>query len=93
MSSEKLYPRRLAQGSLGLGEAYVDGWWDAQDLHGLLRRLFAARAAAPRSWTATPPSFNRALPAGLPGSGTIPISTCTGAQQVAEPQLVALPQQ
>jgi cyclopropane-fatty-acyl-phospholipid synthase len=23
-----LYARVLAQGSLGLGEAYMDGWWD-----------------------------------------------------------------
>lgn len=29
---ERLYNRVLAQGSLGLGEAYMDGWWDCEDL-------------------------------------------------------------
>lgn len=28
VNNEKLYPRVLAHGSLGLGEAYMDGWWD-----------------------------------------------------------------
>jgi len=36
------YPRVLAQGSLGLGEAYMDGWWDARSLDGLLFRLLEA---------------------------------------------------
>ena len=31
---ERLYARVFAHGSLGLGEAYMDGWWDADDLHG-----------------------------------------------------------
>jgi len=39
----RLYARLLAQGSLGLGESYMDGWWDADDLDGLLTRLLAAR--------------------------------------------------
>lgn len=39
----RLPARLLAQGSLGLGEAYVDGWWDSADLDGLLRRLLQAR--------------------------------------------------
>jgi cyclopropane-fatty-acyl-phospholipid synthase len=28
----RLYRRVIAQGSLGLGEAYVDGWWDVERL-------------------------------------------------------------
>ena len=32
---ERLYARVFARGSLGLGEAYMDGWWDADDLPGL----------------------------------------------------------
>lgn len=28
MHDERLYARLLAQGSLGLGESYMDGWWD-----------------------------------------------------------------
>lgn len=37
------YPRVLAHGSLGLGESYMDAWWDADDLDGLLCRLIDAR--------------------------------------------------
>lgn len=39
----RLYARALAQGSLGLGESYMDGWWDAASLDGLLHRLLEAR--------------------------------------------------
>ena len=39
----RLYARALAHGSLGLGEAYMDGWWDADDLGGFLFKLVAAR--------------------------------------------------
>jgi cyclopropane-fatty-acyl-phospholipid synthase len=38
----RLYSRVLAHGSLGLGEAYMDGWWDADDLDGFLFRLIDA---------------------------------------------------
>lgn len=30
--NEELYPRVMAEGSLGLGEAYMDGWWDSAQL-------------------------------------------------------------
>lgn len=40
---KRLPVRLLAQGSLGLGEAYMDGWWDSADLDGLLWRLLQAR--------------------------------------------------
>ena len=36
------YQRLLAQGSLGLGESYMDGAWDSEDLEGLLARLLEA---------------------------------------------------
>lgn len=39
---ERLYARLLAQGSLGLGESYMDGWWDAASLDGFLHRLMQA---------------------------------------------------
>jgi cyclopropane-fatty-acyl-phospholipid synthase len=39
---ERLYARVFAHGSLGLGEAYMDGWWDADDLPGLCTRLLTA---------------------------------------------------
>ena len=37
------HARVLAEGSLGLGESYMDGWWDAASLDGLLARLLQAR--------------------------------------------------
>jgi cyclopropane-fatty-acyl-phospholipid synthase len=36
------YRRVLAYGSLGLGESYMDGWWDVDDLDGMLFRLISA---------------------------------------------------
>jgi len=36
---ERLYARVFAHGSLGLGEAYMDGWWNADDLPGLFTRM------------------------------------------------------
>ena len=39
----RLPARLLAGGSLALGDAYMDGWWDARSLDGLLARLLAAR--------------------------------------------------
>jgi cyclopropane-fatty-acyl-phospholipid synthase len=39
----RLYARILAHGSLGLGEAYMDGWWDSVDLDGFLFRVIDTR--------------------------------------------------
>ncbi|MFC5577743.1 cyclopropane fatty acyl phospholipid synthase [Lysobacter niabensis] len=39
----RLPARLFAQGSLGLGESYMDRWWDARSLDGLLYRLLDAR--------------------------------------------------
>lgn len=30
--NEELYNRALKQGTIGIGEAYMDGWWDCQEL-------------------------------------------------------------
>ena len=38
------YRRVLSEGSLGLGEAYMDGWWDAEELDVFFYRLLRARA-------------------------------------------------
>lgn len=38
----RFFRRVLAQGSLGLGESYMDGWWDVDDLDGMLFRLLTA---------------------------------------------------
>lgn len=37
---ERFYRRALLQGSLGVGEAYMDGWWDAEDLDGMITRIY-----------------------------------------------------
>ncbi len=39
---EHLYARAISHGSVGLGEAYMDGWWDARDLDGFLYRVLHA---------------------------------------------------
>ena len=38
----RLYARVFAHGSLGMGEAYMDGWWDAADLSGMFSKVLAA---------------------------------------------------
>lgn len=40
--NEKVYQRVLRQGSLGLGEAYMDGWWEAQQLDEFFYRILKA---------------------------------------------------
>lgn len=41
--NDTLYDRVLAQGSLGLGEAYMDGWWDCAELDVFFTRVLHAR--------------------------------------------------
>mgnify|MGYP006270652463 CR=1 FL=1 len=38
----RFYPRVLRDGTLGLGEAYMDGWWDAERLDDTVARLLRA---------------------------------------------------
>jgi cyclopropane-fatty-acyl-phospholipid synthase len=42
---ERFYRRILLRGSLGLGESYMDGWWDCDDLGEFFRRILASRRA------------------------------------------------
>jgi cyclopropane-fatty-acyl-phospholipid synthase len=37
---ERVYARIAAKGSLGLGEAYMDGWWECERLDELFNRLY-----------------------------------------------------
>src|SRR3546814_17874550 len=57
----RFYARLIAQGSFGLGESYMDGWWDAQDLDGLLYRLLNARLERRRPGLAAVWAWLRAL--------------------------------
>lgn len=40
--NEGFYARVFAHGTLGLGESYMDGWWDAADLAGFFTRVLRA---------------------------------------------------
>ncbi|HEV2386830.1 MAG TPA: cyclopropane fatty acyl phospholipid synthase [Candidatus Acidoferrales bacterium] len=46
------YARVFRQGSLGLGESYMDGWWDCPQLDQFFHRIFLAELErlAARSW-------------------------------------------
>ena len=50
VSNDDFYTRALLNGSLGLGESYMDGWWDTPDLEGFMYRLLCARIDQ-RVWT------------------------------------------
>jgi len=45
---DRLFDRVLAEGSLGAGEAYMDGWWDVEQLDAFFSRLI--RAGSDRSF-------------------------------------------
>src|SRR5262245_42110524 len=40
---ERFFSRVIAHGSLGLGESYMEGWWETDDLDGFLFKLLEAR--------------------------------------------------
>ncbi|MDH7798445.1 MULTISPECIES: cyclopropane fatty acyl phospholipid synthase [unclassified Beijerinckia] len=40
---DRFYARSVAQGSLGFGESYMDGWWDCEKLDQLFDRLVGSR--------------------------------------------------
>ena len=42
VTDERFYARVLADGSLGFGEAYMDGWWECERIDELFGRLLAA---------------------------------------------------
>jgi cyclopropane-fatty-acyl-phospholipid synthase len=39
---ERFFRRVLAQGTLGVGESYMDGWWDCEQLDEMLTRVLRA---------------------------------------------------
>ena len=42
---ERLWARLLRDGTLGLGESYMDGWWDAEALDRFLRTTHTGHVA------------------------------------------------
>lgn len=40
--NNELYTRAIGQGSIGLGESYMDGWWDCQALDQFFFKIFRA---------------------------------------------------
>jgi cyclopropane-fatty-acyl-phospholipid synthase len=49
---ERFYDRVLSQGSMGLGESYMDGWWECERIDELAFRLLRAHAerAVKKDW-------------------------------------------
>ena len=52
--NKSFYQRVLSKGALGLGEAYMDGWWDCQQLDEFITRVLRAElpARVKRHWKA-----------------------------------------
>jgi cyclopropane-fatty-acyl-phospholipid synthase len=48
-----LFNRVMAQGSLGLGEAYMDGWWDCDQLDGFFARAVGFKLGGGLKFTPT----------------------------------------
>ena len=42
VNDERMWTRLFAEGTLGLGEAYMDGWWDAGDLAEFFNKVLRA---------------------------------------------------
>ena len=42
--NEKFYSRALRQGSLGLGDSYMDGWWECDDIPEFINHIVRAGA-------------------------------------------------
>lgn len=40
---QRVFRRVMAQGSLGAGESYMDGWWECSQLDEMFRRIFEAQ--------------------------------------------------
>lgn len=40
---ERIYERLLSRGLIAVGESYMDGWWDVEDLPGTINRIIRSR--------------------------------------------------
>lgn len=45
----RFFRRVMLEGSLGLGDSYIEGWWDCADLATFFQRLLTARSRSSRS--------------------------------------------
>lgn len=52
IKDDRLFDRVVSKGSLGLGEAYMDGWWEAEALDQFFTRVL--RAELEKKFTLTP---------------------------------------
>ena len=43
IKNEKFYDRLLAKGTLGLGESYMDGWWECEQLDEMICRILKSQ--------------------------------------------------
>jgi len=50
VNNDAFYSRVLRHGSLGLGESYVDGWWDCPALDQLFSRILKAELDRNAPW-------------------------------------------
>ena len=55
--NDKLYDRVISKGSLGLGESYMNGWWDCEQLDQFFTKVLTVKlnqkikGAKPTLWT------------------------------------------
>ena len=40
INDERFYKRVIAQGSIGLGESYMDGWWECKSIDQFFYKLY-----------------------------------------------------
>lgn len=52
VADDRFYDRALRQGSLGIGESYMEGWWNARQLDKFFEHIFEAnlREQVGRNW-------------------------------------------
>jgi len=49
----RFFRRAIAEGELGLGESYMDGWWDAHQLDEFINRVLRVRLDGWKTGTAS----------------------------------------
>ncbi len=68
VKDERFYGRFLADGTLGLGESYVEGWWECDDLAEMMARF--ARAGLSRKFGRSPRVVLNTLRARIANEGS-----------------------